>query len=337
MSYRSYIPALFVAARGDEFVQPHHSQTIHDKYAGDKNLIYVEGDHNSNRPLFMFTSVGIFLTNTLQLPEAWSLSSDAEKYVSLGLKPWDYVGEGVGNRSNISGLRAMLMGLDDYGQQIDAHNDDAALERVLALSLLEQQGSSKHNTSNQVKGRVGTNNNVLKKAPDTSADITGNINGGVEIGMTADRQEDIQKAIYNMFNGTASGTGAGLQTTATPEPPKAIPPKNDTTSNLKSCNIALEVPARENVEKAVPAEGKANGAIQKSTSSSRRLPDNIAGFELINDTDAQVGAGAEEVTGISNENIDGISCCHCTLINAPTLKFCLACNNPLSLMPLKES
>lgn len=37
-----------------------------DKYVGDKNLIKVEGDHNSNRPTFMMDSVSIFFYNVLQ-------------------------------------------------------------------------------------------------------------------------------------------------------------------------------------------------------------------------------------------------------------------------------
>lgn len=34
-------------------------------YAGDKNIIRVEGDHNSERPSFMNDSVAIFFHNTL--------------------------------------------------------------------------------------------------------------------------------------------------------------------------------------------------------------------------------------------------------------------------------
>jgi fermentation-respiration switch protein FrsA (DUF1100 family) len=64
---KCFIPALFVAAEGDEFVPPHHSQKIYHKYAGDKNVIIVDGDHNSPRPRFMFDSVAIFLAHVLQV------------------------------------------------------------------------------------------------------------------------------------------------------------------------------------------------------------------------------------------------------------------------------
>ena len=35
---KCFIPALFVAAEGDEFVPPHHSQKIYQKYAGDDTM-----------------------------------------------------------------------------------------------------------------------------------------------------------------------------------------------------------------------------------------------------------------------------------------------------------
>jgi acetyl esterase/lipase len=64
---KCYIPALFIAAEGDAFVPPHHSQKIYAKYVGDKNIIIVEGDHNSSRPRYCLDSVSIFLRHTLQV------------------------------------------------------------------------------------------------------------------------------------------------------------------------------------------------------------------------------------------------------------------------------
>jgi pimeloyl-ACP methyl ester carboxylesterase len=70
---RCFIPALFVAGEHDDFIKKHHSEDLHSKYAGDKNLIIVEGDHNSPRPKFMFDSASIFLQTCLQIPSTWSL------------------------------------------------------------------------------------------------------------------------------------------------------------------------------------------------------------------------------------------------------------------------
>ena len=62
-----FIPALFAAANSDDFILPHHSVELHAAYAGDKNLVKLEGDHNSPRPSFFFDSVVIFFHNTLQV------------------------------------------------------------------------------------------------------------------------------------------------------------------------------------------------------------------------------------------------------------------------------
>eukprot|EP00933_Yihiella_yeosuensis_P033354 TRINITY_DN27081_c0_g1_i1.p1 TRINITY_DN27081_c0_g1~~TRINITY_DN27081_c0_g1_i1.p1 ORF type:complete len:426 (-),score=82.01 TRINITY_DN27081_c0_g1_i1:96-1373(-) len=46
---RSFMPALFLHARGDTFVKPSHSQQLYDCYPGDKELVTVDGDHNTER------------------------------------------------------------------------------------------------------------------------------------------------------------------------------------------------------------------------------------------------------------------------------------------------
>ena len=75
---KAFIPALFVAAEGDSFIRPDHAKKLYTAYAGDKNLIIVDGDHNSVRPKFFLDSVAIFFYNTLQcesLPKQLSKTS----------------------------------------------------------------------------------------------------------------------------------------------------------------------------------------------------------------------------------------------------------------------
>jgi hypothetical protein len=67
------------------FIQPHHTECIHQAYAGDKNLIKFEGDHNSPRPQFYYDSVSIFFYNVLRPPQFPSTCSDKfDKYYNLG-------------------------------------------------------------------------------------------------------------------------------------------------------------------------------------------------------------------------------------------------------------
>lgn len=61
-----FIPALFAHGKEDSFVRPHHSEILHKNYQGDKNIILVDGDHNSDRPHDFKDSVFIFFVNTLK-------------------------------------------------------------------------------------------------------------------------------------------------------------------------------------------------------------------------------------------------------------------------------
>ncbi|CAB9503983.1 Family with sequence similarity 108, member [Seminavis robusta] len=85
-SDKCFIPALFVAGEHDDFIKKHHSEAIYEKYAGDKNLIIVEGDHNSPRPKFMFDSASIFLQTCLQIPNIWALPVPPS--MNLMCPPW---------------------------------------------------------------------------------------------------------------------------------------------------------------------------------------------------------------------------------------------------------
>mmetsp|Transcript_3755 Transcript_3755/g.4366 ORF Transcript_3755/g.4366 Transcript_3755/m.4366 type:complete len:138 (-) Transcript_3755:151-564(-) len=64
---KAFIPILFGHAQDDDFIIPSHSEDLHEKYAGDKNYISFEGDHNSERPQFFDDSVVIFFINCLQV------------------------------------------------------------------------------------------------------------------------------------------------------------------------------------------------------------------------------------------------------------------------------
>jgi pimeloyl-ACP methyl ester carboxylesterase len=61
-----FIPALFGAARGDDFILPHHTEELHAAYAGDKQLVMFEGDHNSPRPEVFHEQITSFFISVLQ-------------------------------------------------------------------------------------------------------------------------------------------------------------------------------------------------------------------------------------------------------------------------------
>ncbi|XP_024046016.1 uncharacterized protein LOC18050586 isoform X2 [Citrus clementina] len=82
---KTFIPALFGHASEDKFIRARHSDLIFNTYAGDKNIIKFDGDHNSSRPQFYYDSVSIFFYNVLHPPQIPSTHSiKAEKYYDLG-------------------------------------------------------------------------------------------------------------------------------------------------------------------------------------------------------------------------------------------------------------
>ncbi|KAL5052785.1 hypothetical protein RYX36_033467, partial [Vicia faba] len=80
---KTFIHVLFGHASDDKFIQPHHSDLISESYAGDKNIIKFDGDHNSSRPQFFYDSVSIFFYNVLRPPQV-SIAEKLEKYYDLG-------------------------------------------------------------------------------------------------------------------------------------------------------------------------------------------------------------------------------------------------------------
>ena len=73
---RCFIPALFCHALNDTFVNVHHSKDLYNVYAGEKNITFVEGEHNSARPNFFLDSVAIFFYNSLHVENLKSLNYD---------------------------------------------------------------------------------------------------------------------------------------------------------------------------------------------------------------------------------------------------------------------
>ncbi|CAL1352011.1 unnamed protein product [Linum trigynum] len=80
---KTFIPALFGHASDDKFIQSHHSDIIFKSFAGDKNMIKFNGDHNSSRPQFYYDSVSIFFFNILHPPQITTSSRKLEKYYNL--------------------------------------------------------------------------------------------------------------------------------------------------------------------------------------------------------------------------------------------------------------
>ena len=65
----SFCPALFAHGVEDDFIRPAHSEALFEKYAGDKEYLAFDGDHNSPRPAAFFDKALVFFMRALH-PES---------------------------------------------------------------------------------------------------------------------------------------------------------------------------------------------------------------------------------------------------------------------------
>ena len=63
---KCFIPAYFCHSKGDTFVNIHHCKDLYNLYAGDKNIVYVKGNHNTERPIHFKDSVALFFYKALR-------------------------------------------------------------------------------------------------------------------------------------------------------------------------------------------------------------------------------------------------------------------------------
>lgn len=66
---QAFIPALFGHGEQDDFIFPHHSQQLYDAYAGEKDLIFYEGEHFGDRPAHFYEKVKSFFKNCLKVDQ----------------------------------------------------------------------------------------------------------------------------------------------------------------------------------------------------------------------------------------------------------------------------
>mmetsp|Transcript_16477 Transcript_16477/g.25631 ORF Transcript_16477/g.25631 Transcript_16477/m.25631 type:complete len:590 (+) Transcript_16477:71-1840(+) len=178
-----YIPALFVAAENDDFITKSHSRAMHDVYAGDANMIVVDGDHNSNRPRFLFDSVSIFLQACLQIPAEWQLRIHPSMNVLS--PPWRYPGSqgqrmGQPTRSSSSQNRPERQA---PGVTSPTRKESVEIEHHSAIDMDEERAAAAVSGLNFDDDDDDGNNDINVE----------------ELGMTKDRQKEIEGSLFRML------------------------------------------------------------------------------------------------------------------------------------------
>ena len=198
-----FIPALFIAAENDDFITKSHSLSLHDAYAGDSNMIVVDGDHNSSRPRFMFDSVSIFLQACLQIPVEWQFQLHPSMNVMM--PPWRYPGMPTNTSQSVtSPMSQQLNQMQKLNSSAPASLDRRRQSTVTSPSrqsaLVDDIDSDEDDDNDAVlAARYDDDYN------DDDSDHNDDENdAGLEIdqeklGMTTKRQKEIQGSLFRML------------------------------------------------------------------------------------------------------------------------------------------
>ncbi|KAL3827186.1 hypothetical protein ACHAXA_006741 [Cyclostephanos tholiformis] len=212
-----FIPALFVAAENDDFITKAHSMSLHDAYAGDANMIVVDGDHNSSRPRFMFDSVSIFLQACLQIPTEWQFQLHPS--MNIMLPPWRY--PGVQNKYDPSSN--MSQSTSSQQQQHQMRRRNASPSK--SIESRRQQQIQMHTVTSPTRQLTVEDDGDSEEEDQKGAEFAAELdlanddydNGddnvddetGIDtekLGMTSERQREIQGSLFRMLghdNGAA--------------------------------------------------------------------------------------------------------------------------------------
>mmetsp|Transcript_6092 Transcript_6092/g.14582 ORF Transcript_6092/g.14582 Transcript_6092/m.14582 type:complete len:367 (-) Transcript_6092:107-1207(-) len=131
---KTFIPALFTAAYNDTFIRPQHAKRLYEKYAGDKNFVMMEGDHNSTRSKFFMDSVAIFFLTTLQCDQLPAPMPAAPQARGVDASPATQYTPPVPNPNQEEGRAAPPAA---HGAPRTPEEEQAMVQQALNLSLNE--------------------------------------------------------------------------------------------------------------------------------------------------------------------------------------------------------
>lgn len=193
-----FIPALFAHGDKDGFIKPSHSEQLHAAYAGDKNLVLFDGDHNTTRPDFLFDSAVIFFRQTLGVKDEHCLDRSTPTH-----------GPSLDRRAFTNGASAVR------------HTEEEMMRQAMMLSIADAQQKRQSSSSSPEGGGTSTSSpgppaptpSVEELARGAAAfhDVTGvagdtaryYVEGALSRGGTVD------DAIQQYFDGDGEGPPAG--------------------------------------------------------------------------------------------------------------------------------
>ena len=139
---KCFIPAYFCHAKGDTFVNIHHCKDLYKLYAGDKNIVYVKGNHNTERPIHFKDSVVLFFYKALRC----HILKEKRPNKSL---------INVGNCDNI--LFKSITKLDKSNKKLPKKKKNNSVKEI-RINLRKKNDKSNNNNKDKNNNKIVKNN-----------------------------------------------------------------------------------------------------------------------------------------------------------------------------------
>jgi len=187
---KCFIPAMIVAGEHDDFIKKRHAEVIHRHYAGDKNLVIVDGDHNSPRPRYMVQGAMLFLQSCMKVSASLELVVPLD--TSLVAPPWlspenvRALSTTLKNRKGTAGVGRLWLPVE--GSRQSSKGRKKQQQQPLAPLSFDDEGTCFSRSCTDVS-KTNTQENYV-----SSFDHT-----GAKLPDMSKIQQDIQSSLFKML------------------------------------------------------------------------------------------------------------------------------------------
>lgn len=160
---KCFIPAYFCHAKGDTFVDIHHCKDLYKLYAGDKKVVYVKGNHNTERPIHFKDIVVLFFYETLRCKNL-KKSRPNKSFLNIG------------NSNNI--LLENITNINKNNKKISKEKKNNSVKEI-RINLRGKCEKANYINKNKNKNKIVKNNK--KKLVKSNEDVIINLDDNISI------------------------------------------------------------------------------------------------------------------------------------------------------------
>ena len=142
---KCFVPAFFSHGKDDTFVNMHHCKDLHTVYPGEKNILLIEGDHNSLRPNKLNEKASEFFYNCLKCKYIREINNYYNGY-KLIINEWNTINTPNGDRE--TKIKIKNMSYRNYGDTVPVDDIEEPELNKKVIKKTHRRSYEKKNSGN---------------------------------------------------------------------------------------------------------------------------------------------------------------------------------------------